>query len=140
MPLSIAAIGPLSLVGAAIAGPLTARFGLGPAMIGALLFEALSRLLLPFATGAPVQAAVILAASQALLGLTVPLWTVSSISLTQSVAPERLLGRVNAAHALRGRAHRDRGVLLSAPVAGTPVQAGRCRIAPWLRSRPTLRR
>jgi len=34
MPLSIAAIGPLSLVGAAIAGPLTARFGLGPVMMG----------------------------------------------------------------------------------------------------------
>jgi len=95
--ISIAAIGPLSLLGATLAGPLTRRFGLGPVMIGALLFEALSRLLLPFATGAPVQAAIVLAGSQALLGLTVPLWTVSSISLTQSVTPARLLGRVNAA-------------------------------------------
>lgn len=95
--ISIAAIGPLSLVGATLAGPLTARFGLGPVMIGALFFEALSRLVLPFAAGTPVQAAIALAGSQALLGLTVPLWTVSSISLTQSVTPERLLGRVNAA-------------------------------------------
>lgn len=95
--ISIAAIGPLSLVGATLAGPLTARFGLGPVMIGALFFEALSRLLLPFAAGTPVQAAIVLAGSQALLGLTVPLWTVSSITLTQSVTPERLLGRVNAA-------------------------------------------
>ena len=95
--ISIAAIGPLSLLGATLAGPLTARFGLGPVMIGALAFEALSRLLLPFATGTPVQAAIVLAGSQALLGVTVPLWTVSSISLTQSVTPERLLGRVNAA-------------------------------------------
>ena len=95
--ISIAAIGPLSLLGAALAGPLTKHFGLGPVMIGALAFEALSRLLLPFATGTPVQAALVLAGSQALLGLTVPLWTVSSISLTQSVTPERLLGRVNAA-------------------------------------------
>jgi len=75
---------------------LTARFGLGPVMIWALAFEALSRLLLPFATGTPEQAAAVLAGSQALLGLTVPLWTVSSISLAQSVTPERLLGRVNA--------------------------------------------
>ncbi len=95
--LSIAAIGPLSLVGAMLAGPLTARFGLGRVMIGALFFEAVSRLVLPFATGTPLQAAIVLAASQALLGLTVPLWTVSSVSLTQSVTPERLLGRVNAA-------------------------------------------
>jgi len=95
--LSIAAIGPFSLIGAGIAGSLTARFGLGPVMIGALFFEALSRLLLPFAAGTPVQAAIVLGTSQALLGLTVPLWTVSSVSLTQSVTPERLLGRVNAA-------------------------------------------
>jgi len=95
--LAIAAIGPFSLLGATLAGPLTARFGLGPVMIWALAFEALSRLLLPFATGTPEQAAAVLAGSQALLGLTVPLWTVSSISLTQSVTPERLLGRVNAA-------------------------------------------
>ncbi len=94
---AIAAIGPLSLIGAMLAGPLTTRFGLGPVMIGALALEAMSRLLLPFAAGTPVQAALVLAASQALLGLTVPLWTVSSITLTQSVTPERLLGRVNAA-------------------------------------------
>lgn len=94
---AIAAIGPLSLIGAMLAGPLTARFGLGPVMIGALALEAMSRLILPFASGTPVHAAIVLAASQALLGLTVPLWTVSSITLTQSVTPERLLGRVNAA-------------------------------------------
>lgn len=95
--LAIAAIGPLSLLGAALAGPLTARWGLGPVMIAALFLETLSRLLLPFAAGTPVQAAAILALSQALLGLTVPLWTVSSNSLQQAVTPERLLGRVNAA-------------------------------------------
>jgi MFS family permease len=87
----------LSLLGAALAGPLTARWGLGPIMIAALFLETLSRLLLPFAAGTPLQAAAILAISQALLGLTVPLWTVSSNSLQQAVTPERLLGRVNAA-------------------------------------------
>jgi predicted MFS family arabinose efflux permease len=95
--LALAAIGPVSLVGAALAGPLTKRWGLGPVMIAALFLEALSRLLLPFAAGDPIQAAVILALSQAILGLTVPLWTVSSNSLQQAVTPERLIGRVNAA-------------------------------------------
>lgn len=95
--ISLAAIGPVSLLGAALAGPLTTRWGLGPVMIAALFLETVSRLLLPFAAGDPIQAAVVLAVSQAILGLTVPLWTVSSSSLQQAVTPERLIGRVNSA-------------------------------------------
>jgi MFS family permease len=95
--IAIAAMGPLSLVGVALVGPLTTRWGIGPVMIAALFLETLSRLLLPFASGTPVQAAAVLAVSQALLGLTVPLWTVTSNSLQQAVTPERLLGRVTAA-------------------------------------------
>ena len=94
---SLAVIGPLSLIGAGLAGPLTARWGLGPVMIAALFLETLSRLLLPFAGGPPEQAATVLGLSQALLGLTVPLWVVSSVSLTQALTPEHLLGRVNSA-------------------------------------------
>jgi hypothetical protein len=66
-------------------------------MIAALLLETLSRLLLPFAGGSPVEAATVLGLSQALLGLTVPLWVVSSVSLQQALTPAHLLGRVNAA-------------------------------------------
>src|SRR2546421_1421053 len=95
--ISLAVIGPLSLVGAALVGPLTARWGLGPVMIAALLLETLSRLLLPFAGGTPVQAAVVLGLSQGLLGLTVPLWVVGSASLVQALTPEHLLGRVSSA-------------------------------------------
>ncbi|HYV22413.1 MAG TPA: MFS transporter [Candidatus Bathyarchaeia archaeon] len=95
--ISLAAIGPLSLLGAALAGPLTARWGLGPVMIAALFLETLSRLLLPFAGGTPVQAATVLGLSQALLGLTVPLWVVGSASLVQALTPEHLLGRVSSA-------------------------------------------
>src|SRR5256885_2045107 len=94
---SLAAIGPLSLLGAALAGPLIARWGLGSVMIVALFLETLSRLLLPFARGTPLEAAAIVMSSQALLGLTVPLWTISSFSLAQAVTPEHLLGRVNSA-------------------------------------------
>ena len=95
--ISLAVIGPLSLLGAGLAGPLTARWGLGPVMIAALFLETLSRLLLPFVTGTPVQAAALLGLSQALVGLTVPLWVVSSVSLVQALTPERVLGRVNSA-------------------------------------------
>jgi MFS family permease len=95
--IALAVIGPLSLLGAALAGPLTARWGLGPVMIAALFLETLSRILLPLAGGTPMQAATILGISQAVLGLTVPLWVVSSVSLTQALTPEHLLGRVNSA-------------------------------------------
>src|SRR6266436_31662 len=94
---ALAVIGPLSLLGAALAGPLTARWGLGPVMIVALLLETLSRLLLPFAGGPPEQAAIVLGLSQALLGLTVPLWVVGSASLVQALTPDHLLGRVTSA-------------------------------------------
>src|SRR2546430_7313090 len=95
--ISLAMIGPLSLLGAALAGPLTARWGLGPMMIAALFLETLSRLLLPFAGGTPVQAPTRLGSRKSLLGLPVPLWVVSSVSLTQALTPEPLLGRVNSA-------------------------------------------
>lgn len=91
---AIAAIGPLSLVGAAVVGPLTRRIGIGPVMIVALFFEAISRMLLPFAFGPPIVAAGIVMLTQALIGLTVPLWTVSARSVTQAVTPDPLLGRV----------------------------------------------
>ncbi len=95
--ISLAVIGPLSLLGAWLAGHLTARWGLGPVMIAALFLETVSRLLLPFAGGTPVEAATVLGLSQAILGLTVPLWVVSSVTLQQALTPEHLLGRVNSA-------------------------------------------
>jgi MFS family permease len=95
--IALAAIGPFSLLGAGLAGPLTARWGLGPVMIAALFLETLSRLLLPFATGTPVEAATVLGVSQALLGLTVPLWTVASATLVQALTPDHLHGRVSSA-------------------------------------------
>lgn len=95
--LAIAAVGPATLVGAAVAGPLTSRFGLGRVMIVALLFETVSRLTLPFAAGTPVQAASVVAFTQALIGVTEALWFVSIKTLQQSLTPDRLLGRVDAA-------------------------------------------
>jgi predicted MFS family arabinose efflux permease len=95
--LALAAVGPASLVGAALALPLASRFGLGRVMIAALLFEAASRLLLPFVAGPELQAAVLLGVTQALVGVTEALWFVGLRTLQQSVTPDRLLGRVGAA-------------------------------------------
>lgn len=98
--ISLAAAGPLSVVGAAIAGPTISRWGLGPTMIVALVLEAASRLLLPFAAGDEIAAAAVVAVTQALVGLTVPLWSVSFRTLQQAVTPDRLLGRVWSAASL----------------------------------------
>jgi predicted MFS family arabinose efflux permease len=95
--LSFAAVGPATLVGAALATPLIKRFGLGPMMILALLFETVSRLILPFIAGSEVQAAALLGLTQALVGVTEALWFVGSRTLQQAVTPDRLLGRVGAA-------------------------------------------
>src|SRR5438046_10643272 len=51
--LSLAAIGPLSLLGAALPGPLTRVWGLGPVMTVALFLECVSRLVLPLADVPP---------------------------------------------------------------------------------------
>ncbi len=95
--LAFAAVGPATLVGAAAAGPLIARIGLGPVMIAALLLEMVSRLLLPFVSGPETQVAILLGITQALVGLTEALWFVGSRTLQQAVTPDRLLGRIGAA-------------------------------------------
>ena len=124
--LAIAASGPLSVVGAAIVGPLARRIGLGPVMIVALGLEAASRMILPFAFGPEIVAAIILAVTQALIGLTVPLWTVSSRTVVQAVTPDRLLGRVTAAVHFVG--------LIVAP----PAALGAGLLADAIGLRPTL--
>ena len=95
--LALAAAGPFSIFGAAIAAPLIRRIGIGPVMIVGIVFEAASRLILPFAAGSELTAAAVLALTQALVGITVPLWSVSARTLQQAVTPDRLLGRVNSA-------------------------------------------
>ena len=95
--LALAASGPAALLGVAVTAPLVSRFGLGPVLVAALTCEALSRLLLPFVAGPEVTAAILLAMTQALIGVTEALWNVGLSTLRQSVTPDRLMGRVSAA-------------------------------------------
>lgn len=95
--LAIAAVGPATLIGAAVAGPMIRTLGLGRVMIVALTFEAVSRLILPFAAGGELQVAVVVGSTQALVGFTEALWFVSSRTLQQAVTPDDLQGRVGAA-------------------------------------------
>jgi len=94
---ALAASGPSALLGVTLTAPLVARFGMGRVLIAALACEAISRLMLPFIVGPAVTAAILLATTQALIGVTEGLWNVGLSSLRQSVTPDRLQGRVGSA-------------------------------------------
>jgi MFS family permease len=111
----IYAVGGLtSLAGATVAGRVTARLGTGRTMILCLAVSGLGTLCLPLAHGAGPAAVLLLIANQL---ITDPAWTiyeVTEVSLRQSVAPKRLLGRVNASIRFAGLA----ATLTGAAVAG----------------------
>ena len=84
-----------SLLGALVAGRLTARFGIGPTMIGALLLGAVGQLLIPLAPAVAVVAVAVLVGQQIVGDGAITVKEIAAVSLRQAVAPERVLGRVN---------------------------------------------
>ncbi len=85
-----------ALIGAALAGPLTRRVGLGPAMIGGQLLFGLFGLLVPLAVLVPHHALPLIAAAEFCQWLALLVYDVNAISLRQALAPRRLQGRVTA--------------------------------------------
>jgi MFS family permease len=85
------------LVGALVAGRLTTRVGVGPALVGALALGALADLLIPAAGLHEAAALPLLVAAQALIGLANPLFQSNVLALYQALTPEHLRGRVGAA-------------------------------------------
>jgi predicted MFS family arabinose efflux permease len=82
------------LVGAAVAGPVTRRLGVGGAfLLGRALWGA-AYLSIAFIGGPPHVAAASLAAALAVVGVVNPLVGASGATLQQAVTAERLLGRV----------------------------------------------
>nr|AYM54032.1 major facilitator superfamily protein [Pyxidicoccus fallax] len=86
-----------ALVGALLAGRLTARLGVGPALVGALALGAVADLLIPAAGLHEAAALPLLVAAQLLIGLTNPLFQSNVLALYQALTPEHLRGRVGAA-------------------------------------------
>ena len=86
-----------ALAGAFVAGRLTERVGVGPALAGALALGAVADLLIP-AAGLDAGAALpLLVAAQALIGLINPVFQSNVLALYQALTPEHLRGRVGAA-------------------------------------------
>jgi MFS family permease len=86
-----------SLFGALLARRSSQRFGLGPSMWGGLILMAVSMLFIPLAQGATAVAVALLVAQQLVGDGGATVFEINQVSLRQSVTPERMLGRVNAA-------------------------------------------
>jgi predicted MFS family arabinose efflux permease len=91
------AVGSLSALAATyFSSRLTQRFGPGPTTIGAALLLGVGWLVIPLVVGAPWVAFGFIAIGMLLAGAGNLLWNVTTTSITQTVTPDRLLGRVNA--------------------------------------------
>jgi len=95
--LIFAAGGAGALTGAVLAGRITRRLGLGPALVSAVLIAVAGEVVIPFALGPPAVAAVMLAAAEVIVGIGAAVFGINNVSLRQTVAPAALQGRVHAA-------------------------------------------
>lgn len=85
-----------ALLGAALAGRLTRRFGLARTLAGGMLVSAFTGLLLPLADVIPGTAMVTLIAGQILGDAAMAVFLIGETSLRQLLVPNALLGRANA--------------------------------------------
>lgn len=91
-----------SLVGSLLVQRVVRRFGIGAALIGNLSVIGLMAMLIPLAGGPLWTATAIMAASQLFGDASWTIYDITTLSLRQSVTPERLLGRTNATMHLIG--------------------------------------
>lgn len=148
--LVLAAAGPASLAGALFATRLARRFGMGPTILGALLVEAAGRCLVPVTYLVPPLAIPLLLGAQATTAFSGSTFNINSITFRQTVTPDRLQGRVNAAArtvalsttplgALMGGWLAERfGIPITLLVAALAIFLGFARL--WLSPVRTLRR
>jgi len=104
-----------AMVGSVVAPRLVRRFGLGPIFVGSALVHGATSLFIPLAgwTGAPMAFAVgCLMAPQLFGDMAFMVYYINELSLRQTVAPEEVLGRVNAGMQLLARGIWPLGALL----------------------------
>ncbi len=89
-----------SVVGTTLVRRTTARFGIGPSMVGSILLLTIAGVLILVASGPPIVAAGFLAVRAALAAFSAATFNVTSSSLFQAAVPDRLLGRVSGAGAV----------------------------------------
>lgn len=96
MGVTIAAGGVGALIGAVLAGWMSRRFGVGPSLLAALALVALSLTLIPLAPAEPATGMAVLVAGQVFGDAFGVVTLILSSTLTQSVLPSAVLGRMGA--------------------------------------------
>jgi MFS family permease len=96
------------LLGGLLAARVIRRIGRAGALVALLLIE-----MNAYATAALASSAYLVGAAMAVLGFGVVLWNVVTVSLRQTIIPDRLLGRVNSVYRLLGWGSIPVGMLLS---------------------------
>jgi predicted MFS family arabinose efflux permease len=124
--LTLAAAGPGALAGSALAGRIQRRFGVGGAIIGGLTAFALAALLIPLAPRHDEGVAVpLLMLASFAMPAGGQVCAVNVLTTRQLIAPEHLLGRVNASFRFVGLGASPLGALL----AGVLGSAAGLRVA-----------
>jgi len=103
-----------SLLGALVAGRATERLGIGIALPLGLALMGVSMLFVPLAQGATLLAATFLIAQQVVGDGAFTVYDIGSVSVRQTITPERVMGRVTAGMRLSGLG----GTLAGALVGG----------------------
>lgn len=102
-----------SLLGAVAARPLLRRFGVGRVLILALTVFGVTQFFIPLARGATLAAAMLIVAGQLIGDFSEEIYEIDDLSLRQVFAPERSLGRVEAAIRFLGLGASLAGALLA---------------------------
>jgi MFS family permease len=84
------------LLGAAVAAPLTKRFGVGPMIVGSLLIDVPGLVLVALLPREAIVAGAMLLASEFTIGLSAVLYNVNQVSYRQAITPLEMQGRMNA--------------------------------------------
>jgi MFS family permease len=115
---AIAVGGVGNMIGSSLAPRIGRRLGLGRTFIGAVLILTFSFALIPMAQGPAPWPLAFLMVSQLLGDIAFATYLVNELTLRQTVAPEHMLGRVNAAMQLMGRGVYPIGAILGGFLAG----------------------
>ncbi len=116
-----------SFSGALLAGRLS-RFAVGAVMIVSLLLATLGEAFIPLATAANAIGVVFLVGQQIVGDAAYTVYDINQVSLRQAIAPDRLLGRVNAS----SRVAEFGAVLLGTVLAGYLGETIGLRTTLWL--------
>lgn len=124
----IFAVGGVTSFLGAIAANRLSGYGIGLVMVGSLVFVALGEAMIPFATAANLVGTVLLVGQQIVVDPAMTVYDINQVSLRQAIAPESVLGRVNAGF----RVAETGALLLGTVAAGYLGEAIGLRATLWI--------